>query len=182
MGSAGSISLTGKSDDEIDTFLKTMLGDAADGGGKKSESTTTATEVEQVAKLTAPKLRHNMRHSIRVSARNLMETAEKDAEELLGFQQTFPMLVMPMSKFLELSTMRTCEDLLEAGDGSLVLYKPGMVVHFLSHQWLSFQHPDPDGVQLRCMQSVFRSVLDGRPISELFIDQAVFDKVFCHVA
>eukprot|EP00971_Amphidinium_carterae_P029313 576720-Amphidinium_carterae.1 len=29
------------------------------------------------------------------------------------------------------------------------------IMHLISHEWLSFRHPDPDAVQLRLMQVVF---------------------------
>jgi hypothetical protein len=36
------------------------------------------------------------------------------------------------------------------------------VVHFISHQWLGNNHPDPDGTQLRRIQHVFGIILDGK--------------------
>jgi len=35
------------------------------------------------------------------------------------------------------------------------------VVHFVSHEWLSREHPDPAGTQLRCLQNVLRVIALG---------------------
>lgn len=52
---------------------------------------------------------------------------------------------------------------LEAFRVGLAMITPnGAKVHFISHQWLGFEHPDPDAVQLRRMQWAFGEILGGR--------------------
>lgn len=40
-------------------------------------------------------------------------------------------------------------------------WKPGMVVLFISHQWLSWLHPDPSGRQLEVLQQALQGLIDG---------------------
>jgi hypothetical protein len=51
------------------------------------------------------------------------------------------------------------QELLKAG--KLVEIKVGMDVLFVSHQWLSMQHPDPASNQLKCLQRVLSRLADG---------------------
>jgi len=44
----------------------------------------------------------------------------------------------------------------------------GLVIHFVSHQWLSNRHPDPEGVQLRKLQTTWQTFLDNKARS-LFV-------------
>mmetsp|Transcript_58915 Transcript_58915/g.140617 ORF Transcript_58915/g.140617 Transcript_58915/m.140617 type:complete len:591 (-) Transcript_58915:39-1811(-) len=78
----------------------------------------------------------------------------------------FPNLCLPMSRFQALSLMQPHETVLP------FLSVPGeeSPVHFISHEWLSFKHPDPEGLQLRRMQGVFAKFEAGQP-RELFKDE-----------
>lgn len=71
-----------------------------------------------------------------------------------------PMLCMRMSTFMRLEIMPPYEDMLRCCD--LEQPEKGSVVHFISHQWLSFNHPDPHGVHLRRAQDVFGEMSEGR--------------------
>ncbi|CAE8739807.1 unnamed protein product [Polarella glacialis] len=76
-------------------------------------------------------------------------------------EMTFPMYVMSMDTFLQLKTMRPHPELL--AEGSIFPWSPERgPVNLLSHQWLGISHPDPECGQLRCIQAVFRNVLDGK--------------------
>merc|ERR1719424_1932132 len=44
------------------------------------------------------------------------------------------------------------------------------VVIFVSHQWLSVAHPDPDGYQLKTLQARFKSITNQN-LSEIFRDE-----------
>eukprot|EP00928_Gymnodinium_smaydae_P002044 TRINITY_DN10716_c0_g2_i1.p1 TRINITY_DN10716_c0_g2~~TRINITY_DN10716_c0_g2_i1.p1 ORF type:complete len:649 (+),score=31.08 TRINITY_DN10716_c0_g2_i1:111-2057(+) len=80
----------------------------------------------------------------------------------------FPMTCTSISVFMLADIVPSY---LELFDKRLLVEVPDSqaVVHFISHQWLGYTHPDPDGVQLRRMQAVFRRFLefDG---SSLFSD------------
>eukprot|EP00403_Amphidinium_massartii_P023779 CAMPEP_0178395682 /NCGR_PEP_ID=MMETSP0689_2-20121128/13344_1 /TAXON_ID=160604 /ORGANISM="Amphidinium massartii, Strain CS-259" /LENGTH=539 /DNA_ID=CAMNT_0020016343 /DNA_START=211 /DNA_END=1830 /DNA_ORIENTATION=+ len=71
-----------------------------------------------------------------------------------------------MSNFQELSLMQPHESVLTS------LLEPGdeMPMHFISHEWLSFKHPDPRGIQLKRMQQVF-SRFDSGEQADLFKEE-----------
>lgn len=75
------------------------------------------------------------------------------------------MVCMTMETFMSMDRMRSHDSLRK--EGLLVRPNASSRVHFLSHEWLSFAHPDPDGVQLLRMQTVFRSIMDGQ-VRDLF--------------
>lgn len=56
-------------------------------------------------------------------------------------------------------------------EGMIWVYRPvhGMVV-FWSHQWLGRPHPDPENVQLKCMQGLLKKIASGASIGSLFAD------------
>merc|ERR1719330_2339219 len=70
------------------------------------------------------------------------------------------MMCMAMQTFLESEIMPSHGELLTARLVRPVT--PHDAVHFISHEWLSRTHPDPDSVQLRRMQAVFQEVAAGR--------------------
>mmetsp|Transcript_45445 Transcript_45445/g.83140 ORF Transcript_45445/g.83140 Transcript_45445/m.83140 type:complete len:572 (+) Transcript_45445:52-1767(+) len=79
-----------------------------------------------------------------------------------GTTEHFPTYALPMSIFLQLSCMQTHESIFSQ------LVRPSAVkmgyedlIHLISHEWLSFRHPDPDGVQLRLMQVIFGKFIAG---------------------
>ena len=45
--------------------------------------------------------------------------------------------------------------------GLLHQWYPGMFVIFVSHQWLSSVHPDPEGRQMEVLQQALRRIIDG---------------------
>eukprot|EP00966_Prymnesium_polylepis_P046837 1085411-Prymnesium_polylepis.2 len=66
---------------------------------------------------------------------------------------------------LELSSLRPHQQLLQ--EGRLVEYNEqlhrGRVI-FVSHQWLGYSEPDPDGQQLRALQTALRRLGAGQTI------------------
>ena len=70
------------------------------------------------------------------------------------------MWVLPLHHFIGLSKMKPHQELLR--EGKLARYDSSMkAIFFLSHQWTSFDHPDPTGEQLRCMQRQVLKMLEG---------------------
>jgi len=63
-----------------------------------------------------------------------------------------------MSDFLQLQEMQPHEAVLE------LLTQPSefMTMHFISHEWLSFHHPDPWSTQLAVMQGIFDTFAAGK--------------------
>jgi len=72
----------------------------------------------------------------------------------------YDMWVIPLHQFVGLSKMVSHQKLLR--EGKLARYDSTMrAVFFFSHQWTSFDHPDPSGEQLRCMQRQVLKMLEG---------------------
>ena len=70
------------------------------------------------------------------------------------------MMVMSACVLLGLPVLRPFEEVYKRG-----LVKPHIprsFVSFISHQWLSTKHPDPNGDQLRCLQGFLRAASGGR--------------------
>lgn len=73
----------------------------------------------------------------------------------------FPMWVLPISTFLQMSGPPPCCQQLLA-DGKLVQWEPGMFCLFLSHQWLSENAADPLGQKLHVLRRALRNILSGK--------------------
>ena len=71
----------------------------------------------------------------------------------------YPMYALPIADLQQLTRFPPHQELLKAG--KLVEIKDGMDVLFVSHQWLSMQHPDPENNQLKCLQRVLSRLADG---------------------
>ena len=65
---------------------------------------------------------------------------------------------MPMEQFCKLELMAPHEQVKH----ELFIPSSSCVVHFISHEWLGFHHPDPDGIQLQHMHSIFATFKDGK--------------------
>ncbi|CAE8712800.1 unnamed protein product [Polarella glacialis] len=72
----------------------------------------------------------------------------------------FPMKCLRVTTFMEFDVMPSYGQLL--AKDLLVEPSDNETVHFISHEWLSGNHPDPDSNQLRRMQSMFLEILEGR--------------------
>lgn len=102
---------------------------------------------------------------------------ETGEEAPFEYKQTFPMMVMHMSTFLELKVMQNYEELIV--DKKVFQWTPDMGdrVFFLSHQWTSFSHPDPLGEQLRCAQQVLRTIEAGK-LRDIFATEEEYNAYF----
>lgn len=90
----------------------------------------------------------------------------------------FPMCVLKVDDFLRLGELICHEDAREARrlrcidiaeEAARLCQEEG--VAFLSHQWASFEHPDPDGVQYRAMVKAVEEVLTrGIKCSWVWVD------------
>lgn len=78
----------------------------------------------------------------------------------------FPMMVMKMQGFLDLTFMEPYDRL--RASGHLEEAPRGAVVHIISHQWLGSAHPDPNGIQLRRLQHFFRTMMLPDGCDDLF--------------
>mmetsp|Transcript_54204 Transcript_54204/g.129146 ORF Transcript_54204/g.129146 Transcript_54204/m.129146 type:complete len:592 (-) Transcript_54204:75-1850(-) len=75
----------------------------------------------------------------------------------LSVVSDFPVYCLPMEDFMQLERMQAHEDLFD----QLIEPCDESIVHFISHEWLGFQNPDPAGTQLRRMQMIFRAFIAG---------------------
>jgi len=81
--------------------------------------------------------------------------AARSKLELIGSASSFPTYCLPMEYFMGMDLMAAHEELLNV---ALMCPPDDAVMHFISHEWLSFTHPDPAGTQLNLMQEIsFRS-------------------------
>jgi hypothetical protein len=71
----------------------------------------------------------------------------------------YPMYALPIADLEQLTRFPPHQVLLKAG--KLVEIKDGMDVLFVSHQWLSKKHLDPESYQLKCLQRVLSRLADG---------------------
>jgi hypothetical protein len=71
----------------------------------------------------------------------------------------YPMYALPIADLRQLTRFPPHQKLLRAG--KLVEVKDGMGVLFVSHQWLSMQHPDPESHQLQYLQRILSRLADG---------------------
>mmetsp|Transcript_55015 Transcript_55015/g.131121 ORF Transcript_55015/g.131121 Transcript_55015/m.131121 type:complete len:633 (-) Transcript_55015:98-1996(-) len=70
----------------------------------------------------------------------------------------FPLHALSVKKFATLQRMQQHEHIYNA----LTCPEERDIVHFISHEWLGFEHPDPDGERLQTMQSIFQAMADGQ--------------------
>ena len=73
----------------------------------------------------------------------------------------FPMFTVSVAVVLALSYVKRHEELLSTGDLVEFCDSLGHAM-FVSHQWMSAKHPDPDFNQFRVLQDALRNLLSGR--------------------
>ena len=104
-------------------------------------------------------------------AESVRREKRKVAED---FSMLFPMYTVSAEAALEMSTLKPHEELLVSG--KLSLFEDGMgKALFVSHQWVSRSHPDPEFKQFRVLQEALRNIAHG--ISQISMDtitEAVF--------
>jgi len=74
----------------------------------------------------------------------------------------YPMYVMSVKDALELTEMHHHQELLRKG--KVVRRTPGMIIIFVSHQWLGFSHPDKHMKQFRVLQQALRNLIGGMKV------------------
>ena len=74
----------------------------------------------------------------------------------------FPMYVVSLQNVLKMTEVRCHQQLLE--DGILTTMGDSGKAMLISHQWVSQQHPDPDGKQLKVFQDAMKNLLDGSTV------------------
>ncbi|CAK9043406.1 unnamed protein product [Durusdinium trenchii] len=95
------------------------------------------------------------------------ETVRTERASSRSVQKTlpFPMYVISTETLLKLRVLLSHEELL--ADSLLTEFHQGHCI-FVSHQWLSGQHPDPSGVQFKVLQDALRNILSGS--SQISVD------------
>ena len=75
--------------------------------------------------------------------------------------KSYPMYVLPVEAFLQMTEWRPHQELLK--EDVIVEWTPSMRgrTFFMSHQWTSFDHPDPTNDQLETLQSVLGRLARG---------------------
>lgn len=75
-------------------------------------------------------------------------------------QKLYTMWVLRVSDLLEIEGPAPSHEELHRRN-LLVEWKPTLLTIFVSHQWLSRWHPDPDGLQLKILQKALQNTIDG---------------------
>ena len=78
-----------------------------------------------------------------------------------AIQESYPMYVLPIEAFMQMTAWRPHQELLE--EGVIMEWTPSMrgLTFFVSHQWTSFNHPDPTNDQLETLQAVLGRLARG---------------------
>jgi hypothetical protein len=96
-----------------------------------------------------------------VAVGNTPIACEPCNDQAFDFTLSFPMYVMRMQTFMEMTTMRSHEDMI--AQGLIFKWEPKMGrVWFMSHQWTSFSHPDPSAEQLTVAQKLLKTIMAGK--------------------
>ena len=74
----------------------------------------------------------------------------------------YPMYVIPVKTLLKLQQWEPHQNLLAKGKLVEVTPEVDLEIVFVSHQWTSFEHPDPTGEQLARLQAVLRQLMAGQ--------------------
>ena len=75
-------------------------------------------------------------------------------------QCQFPLWAVKVSDFLQMRGPPESHNVLQE-KGLLHQWYPGMFVVFISHQWLSAAHPDPQGQQVEVLRDALQGLVDG---------------------
>jgi len=74
-------------------------------------------------------------------------------------EELFPMVCMKMDTFLMMKSMLSYQELHSQG---LLVSPEGSIIHFVSHEWLSRDHPDPSSIRLKRIQAIFLQIIRGQ--------------------
>ena len=84
--------------------------------------------------------------------------------DLEGPSATFPMYVVPLETVLVMEEVKSHQQLLQ--EGLLRTFDPALgKAMFVSHQWTSEEHPDPDAKQLKIFQKAMKNLLTGETVA-----------------
>eukprot|EP00947_MAST-08B_sp_MAST-8B-sp1_P002483 g2483.t1 len=86
-------------------------------------------------------------------------------KEATAVEEKYPMYGIPVKELLALDEWVPHQDLLAAGKLRELGHRADEKIIFVSHQWCSFDHPDPAGEQLRALQGVLRKLADGEMVA-----------------
>ena len=103
----------------------------------------------------------------------LAEYAQSLQQKASKLSPAFPMYVVSLQNILKMTEVRCHQDLLRDG----ILVKMDAVrgkAMFISHQWVSNQHPDPDGQQLKVFQGAMSNLLNGSIPAQPGVSDAFF--------
>ena len=91
--------------------------------------------------------------------------------------QIFPMKTLPVEKFLALTMIKSYEELKDL----LVEFEENMgKTMFVSHQWVTAQHPDPEFMQLTVLQQALQNLISGgRKVSVSVEIELAYGRVKC---
>ena len=79
----------------------------------------------------------------------------------LQSDQMFPMVTVPLDTLLKMTEMHTHEKLMEAGELCEFDESMGNAM-FVSHQWVTSHHPDPELEQLAVLQRALKNLINGK--------------------
>ena len=76
-------------------------------------------------------------------------------------RESYPMYVLPVEAFMQMTEWRPHQELLK--EGVIVKWTPAMRgrTFFVSHQWTSYTHPDPTNDQLETLQALLGRLARG---------------------
>ena len=98
-------------------------------------------------------------------ASTVERTSTGVCEDGVSSTGSFPMFTLPSSAFMKMSRVQPHEDLMEAGDLCIFHESLGRAM-FVSHQWVTSKHPDPNFEQLQVLQETLKNMLSGAyPVS-----------------
>jgi ankyrin repeat protein len=74
---------------------------------------------------------------------------------------SYPFYAMPVPELLNLTAWEPHQDLVAQGKVVEITPESAVQVLFVSHQWASFEHPDPSCAQLHALQAVVKKLMAG---------------------
>eukprot|EP00928_Gymnodinium_smaydae_P095619 TRINITY_DN8258_c0_g4_i1.p1 TRINITY_DN8258_c0_g4~~TRINITY_DN8258_c0_g4_i1.p1 ORF type:complete len:619 (-),score=110.23 TRINITY_DN8258_c0_g4_i1:24-1880(-) len=105
------------------------------------------------------------------------DTSTHEPESPLPEGMFYPMMLVTMDRLMKMSGAPTgYQDLLE--EQALIQYVAGMYCIFVSHQWVSNAHPDPEGKQLSVLQLALNQIFEKGLNVGSSIDNEVIFKTF----
>ena len=86
-------------------------------------------------------------------------------EKASELRMAFPMYVVSLQNMLDMTKVKRHQELLRDGILTEMDAARGKAM-FLSHQWTSNQHPDPDGKQLKAFQAAMSNLASGSIVAQ----------------